>query len=113
MRITITTDQRQQFGDIWHIQNSFSPVGKLDPNNYECDLSQGKCDVPKVAVGGLSVDLDGGQGGLPLLASSSSGPSAGLVAAIAAAVAAGALGGAAWYARRRVAPTVDLPRRKL
>ena len=102
--ITITSAQRVQFGDIWHVQNSFSPVGKPDPNNYECDLSQGKCEIPKVAVGGLSVDLAGDEIGLPLEAAQSSGTSAGLLAGVIAAISAVAITvtGAAWYARRRL-----------
>ena len=101
--ITITAAQRGQFGDIWHVQNSFSPVGKPDPNNYECDLSQGKCTIPKTAVGGLSVDLAGDETGLPLETAQSSGTSAGLLAGVIAAISAVAITvtGAAWYARRR------------
>jgi hypothetical protein len=93
LRITIPSEQRVQFGDIWHVQNSFSPVGKPDPNNYECDLSLGKCDIPKVAVGGIFTDLD----------PTGSGGSAGLLAGViaGATAAAIAIASAAWYARRR------------
>ena len=103
LSITITSAQRVQFGNIWHVQNSFSPVGKPDPNNYPCDLSQGKCTIPKTSVGGLVVDIDGDQGSLPLEAVDSSSRSTGLLAStIAGAIAAGALLAAAtWYARRR------------
>ena len=56
-----------------------------------------------VPVGGISVDLDSDQTGLPLETHGSSGVSTGVLAdlAVAAAAAALALGGAAWYARRR------------
>ena len=98
--ITITSAQRVQFGDIWHVQMIFSPVGDLDLNKYECDLLLGKCEIPKVTVGGLVVDL--GEGPQP--AAQSSGSNMGVVAGMIGAVAAGtlALGGAAWYARRRL-----------
>ena len=104
LSVTISGKQRLQFGEIWHVQNSFSLVGTTDPNNYECDLALGTCTVPKISiVGGLSVDLDGGGSGAPLEAADEGRPSAGLLAGIAAAAAAGvvALGGAPWYERRR------------
>ena len=103
LSITITSAQRVQFGNIWHVQNSFSPVGKPDPNNYECDLGQGKCTIPKIAVGGLVVDLDGDEGSLPLETAGSSSRGAGRPAnSIAGAAAVGALLAAtAWFARRR------------
>ncbi len=93
LSITIPGEQRAQFGDIWHVQMSFSPVGEPVANNYKCDLSQGPCTVPKVAVGGFQTALD----------PTGSGGSAGLLAGVIAGVTAGAiaLGGAAWYARRR------------
>ena len=99
LRITITSAQRVQFGDIWHAQMSFSPIGGLDPANYRCDLSLGKCTIGPVSVGGLVVDLD--EGSQP--AAQPSGTSASQLASTVAAIAAGtvALGGAAWYARRR------------
>ena len=100
LRITITSAQRVQFGDIWHAQMSFSPIsGGLDPTNYECDLSLGKCTIGPVAVGGLVVDL----GDLPLTAAQPAGGSAGRLAGTIAAIAtlAVALTVAAWYARRR------------
>ena len=57
---------------------------------------------PDSPVGGLAVDLDGGQPGLPLETDASSGVSTGVQAGVAAAMATAlALGGAAWYARRR------------
>jgi hypothetical protein len=89
LRITITSAQRVELGDIWHVQNSFSPVGKPDGNTYVCDLSLGKCNVPKVAVGGLQTALD----------PTGSDGSRGLLAGIAA-VAITATG-VAWFARRR------------
>ena len=99
LRITITSAQRVQFGDIWHAQMSFEPNGNLDTFNYECDLSLGKCEIGPVAVGGLVVDLDQG----PLLAAQSSGPDTGRLAGAIASIAALAvtLTGAAWFARRR------------
>ena len=100
LRITITSAQRIQFGNIWHAQMSFSPIsGGLDPNNYECDLSLGKCTIGPVAVGGLVVDLDEG----PLAATQPSGGSAWRLAGTIAGVGAlaVALTGAGWYARRR------------
>ncbi len=101
LRITITSAQRVQYGDIWHAQMSFSPIsGGLDPTNYECDLSLGKCTIGPVAVGGLVVDLEEG----PLAAAQPSGGGAGRLAGTVAGVAALAvtLTGAAWYARRRL-----------
>ncbi len=57
-------------------------------------------------IGGLSVDLDGDLGDLPLEleTTAASGSSLAVLAAVAVAIAVGAvtLGGAAWYARRRV-----------
>ncbi len=95
-----------QFGDIWHVQNSFSPVGKPDPNNYECDLSLGKCEIGPVPVGGFSTDLTGMHqtpsetGGSST--TGSSGAAGRLMGTLAAVVAAAvALAAAAWYARRR------------
>ena len=103
VRITITSDQRVQFGDIWHAQMSFEPNGNLDTFNYECDLALGKCEIGPVAVGGLAVDLDGDLGELPAETAQSSGSNAGVlggtIAGISAAIV--AFGGAAWYARRR------------
>ncbi len=101
LRITITSAQRVQFGDIWRAQMSFEPGGQLDTFNYTCDLSLGKCEIGPVPVGGLAVDLDGGQNGLPLEAPGSSGGNAGILAGVVAAATALALGTAAWYARRR------------
>ena len=103
LRITITSAQRVQFGDIWHAQMSHAPRGQpLDPNNYECDLSLGKCEIGPVAVGGLAVDLDGDKAGLLLETTGSSGVSTGVLAGLGAAMATAlALGGAGWYARRR------------
>ena len=104
LRITITSAQRVQFGDIWHAQMSFEPKGNLDTFNYECDLSLAKCEIGPVAVGGLAVDLDRDLGDLPLETAQSSGPSAGVLADTIAGMAALAvtLTGAAWYARRRL-----------
>ena len=101
LTITITSAQRLQFGDIWHAQMSFGPVGPHDHNNYECDLSLGKCTIGAVAVGGLVVDLD--EGALSLEGAQRSGGSAGRPAGTIAGVGAlaVALTGAAWYARRR------------
>ena len=103
LRITITSDQRVQFGSIWHAQMSFEPKGNLDTFNYTCNLSVAKCEIGPVAVGGIAVDLDGDLGDLPVETAGSSGSNTGLIAGIVAAIAAGTvtLGGAAWYARRR------------
>jgi hypothetical protein len=92
LRITIPGAERAQLGDIWHVWMESSPVLPLDGNNYVCDLSLGKCTVPKVAVGGLQTALD------PTGSGGSAGLLAGVIAASAAAI---ALGGAGWYARRR------------
>ena len=84
------------YGNIWHAQMSFSSIGGLDLNSYECDLSLGKCTIP---VGGLIVDFDGG----PLVAAQPSDGRAGRLAGTIAGVTAHAvaLGGRAWYARRK------------
>ena len=102
LRITITSAQRIQFGSIWHAQMSFSPIGGLDPNNYECNLALGKCEIGPVPVGGLAVDLDGDQSGLSLGATDSSDGNALLLAGIIAGVSviATTVTGVALYARR-------------
>ncbi len=106
LRITITSAQRVQYGDIWHAQMSFAGGQPLDPNNYECDLSLGKCEIGPIPVGGLVVGLDEGLGDLPLAAAQprggSAGRLAGTIAGIVALAGAFALGGAAWYTRRRL-----------
>ena len=87
-------------GDLVVTDGVLDAVLRVDPVTGDRVLVSGPKPAP---VGGLTVDLDGDLGDLPLETAQSSGSNTGVLAGTIAGVTAVAimLTGAAWYARRR------------